>query len=83
MNIKEETRKMKLASPILAAASLEKRNHALALIRESLLANREEIFAANHKDLALAEESGIAPAVKKQTDRIWNRQKKMGLQRLS
>ena len=40
MNIKEETRKMKLASPILAAASLEKRNHALALIRESLLANR-------------------------------------------
>ena len=65
MNIKEETRKMKLASPILAAASLEKRNHALALIRESLLANREEIFAANRKDLALAEESGIAPAVKK------------------
>ena len=65
MNIKEETRKMKLASPILAAASLEKRNHALALIRESLLASREEIFAANHKDLALAEESGIAPAVKK------------------
>ena len=38
MNIKEETRKMKLASPILAASSLEKRNHALALIRESLLA---------------------------------------------
>ena len=65
MNIKEETRKMKLASPILAAASLEKRNHALALIRESLLASKEEIFAANHKDLALAEESGIAPAVKK------------------
>lgn len=65
MNIKEETRKMKLASPILAAASLEKRNHALALIRESLLASKEEIFAANHKDLALAEESGIASAVKK------------------
>ena len=65
MNIKEETRKMKLASPILAAASLEKRNHALALIRESLLASKEEIFAANRKDLALAEESGIAPAVKK------------------
>ena len=65
MNIKEETRKMKLASPILAAASLEKRNHALALIRESLLASREEIFAANRKDLALAEENGIAPAVKK------------------
>ena len=65
MNIKEETRKMKLASPILATASLEKRNHALALIRESLLASKEEIFAANHKDLALAEESGIAPAVKK------------------
>ncbi len=65
MNIKEETRKMKLASPIMAAASLDMRNQALALIRESLLAHKEEIFAANHKDLALAEENHIAPAVKK------------------
>ncbi len=65
MNIKEETRKMKLASPIMAAASLDMRNHALSLIRETLLAHKEEIFAANHKDLALAEENHIAPAVKK------------------
>lgn len=65
MNIKEETRKMKLASPIMAAASLDMRNHALSLIRETLLAHKEEIFAANRKDLALAEENHIAPAVKK------------------
>ncbi len=65
MNIKEETKKMKLASPVMAAASLEMRNRALALIKESLLAHKEEIFTANHKDLALAEENNVAPAVKK------------------
>lgn len=65
MNIKEETRKMKLASPLMAAASIETRNQVLALIRESLSAHAKEIFEANHKDLALAEENGVAPAVKK------------------
>lgn len=65
MNIKEETRKMKLASPLMAASSIETRNRALALIRDSLVAHGQEIFEANHKDLALAEENGVAPAVKK------------------
>ncbi len=65
MNIKEETRKMKLASPLLAASSIEKRNQALALIRESLQAHAQEIFEANHKDLALAEENHIPAPVKK------------------
>ena len=65
MNIKEETRKMKLASPLMAASSIETRNRALALICDSLVAHGQEIFEANHKDLALAEENGVAPAVKK------------------
>ena len=44
MNIHDETLKMKLASPLLSALSLETRNKALALIRESLNAHQEEIF---------------------------------------
>lgn len=65
MNIHDETLKMKLASPLLSALSLETRNKALALIRESLNAHKEEIFEANRKDLALAEETGVPAPVKK------------------
>lgn len=65
MNIHDETLKMKLASPLLSASSLETRNKALALIRESLNAHKEEIFEANRKDLALAEETGVPDPVKK------------------
>lgn len=65
MNIHDETLKMKLASPLLSASSLETRNKALALIRESLNAHKGEIFEANRKDLALAEETGVPAPVKK------------------
>lgn len=65
MNIHDETLKMRLASPLLSASSLETRNKALALIRESLNAHKEEIFEANRKDLALAEETGVPAPVKK------------------
>lgn len=65
MNIHDETLKMKLTSPLLSASSLETRNKALALIRESLNAHKEEIFEANRKDLALAEETGVPAPVKK------------------
>ena len=65
MNIHDETLKMKLASPLLSASSLETRNKALAIIRESLNAHKEEIFEANRKDLALAEETGVPAPVKK------------------
>ena len=65
MNIHDETLKMKLASPLLSASSLETRNKALALIRESLNAHKEEIFEANRKDLALAEETGVPAPVQK------------------
>lgn len=65
MNIKEETLQMKQASPLLAATPLEQRNRALENIRESLTAHKEDIFAANRKDLSLAEENGVPQAVKK------------------
>lgn len=65
MNIREETKQMKLASPLLAATAMEKRNEALACIREALNAHKEEIFEANQKDLALARENHVAPAVVK------------------
>lgn len=68
MNIHDETLKMKLASPLLSASSLETRNKALALIRESLNAHKEEIFEANRKDLALAEETGVPAPVKKRLE---------------
>lgn len=65
MNIREETKQMKLASPLLAATAMEKRNEALACIREALNAHKEEIFEANRKDLALARENHVALAVVK------------------
>lgn len=65
MDIKEETRAMKEASPLLAAAPIEKRNCALERICSSLQAHKDEIFAANREDLAAAEETGVPAPVKK------------------
>ncbi|MDO5133421.1 MAG: glutamate-5-semialdehyde dehydrogenase [Eubacteriales bacterium] len=65
MNIREEAKKMKLDAPILAASSNEQRNEALRLIKEALMARKEEIFAANAQDCEAAKENGIASAVMK------------------
>ena len=65
MNIKEETRKMKLVSPFMAASSEEVRNNALKNIRSALLESRDEIFEANGKDLENAAGSGISQAIAK------------------
>ena len=65
MNIKEEAAKMKLASPLMASASAEKRNSALLHMIENLEAGKEKIFAANGIDLAAAKASGLAPALMK------------------
>lgn len=65
MNIREEARKMKMAAPLMAASSIEKRNEGLRNILKALEEHREEIFEANHKDLSLAEENHVAPAVMK------------------
>ena len=65
MGIKEDTAKMKLASPRLAASPIEKRNQALANIALALKENAEEIFKANKKDMAYAAENGISESVAK------------------
>ncbi|MDD3339593.1 MAG: glutamate-5-semialdehyde dehydrogenase [Lachnospiraceae bacterium] len=65
MNIKDEAKKMKFAAPQLAAASMEQRNHALELVAETLQDHADEIFAANAKDMAAADDLGVAPAVQK------------------
>lgn len=65
MDIREETKQMKLAAPLLAATAVEKRNEALASIRKALNDHKAEIFEANRKDLALAVQNQVAPAVMK------------------
>ncbi len=65
MGIKEETVKMKAAAPYLAASSIEERNAALLKAAENLKAHSDEIFEANKKDMAAAEENHIANAIKK------------------
>ena len=54
MEIREEVRKMKRVAPQVASSTLEQRNHVLKLIGESLERHKEEIFAANRKDLERA-----------------------------
>lgn len=65
MNIKEETTKMKLAAPKLAASSKEQRDQALAMIAENLEQNADRIFAANAEDMEAAAQAQIAAAVQK------------------
>ena len=65
MNIKEEVSKMKKVSPHVAALPLEVRNTALSVIRDELISRKQEIFAENKKDLAAAEENGVAASVMK------------------
>ena len=65
MGIKEDTAKMKLTAPFLAASPLEARNNALENIAEALEENKEAIFEANKKDMAYAAENGISESVAK------------------
>jgi glutamate-5-semialdehyde dehydrogenase len=64
-NLREAVHCVKEASIELASCSEEKRNNALAAIREALLAHKEEIFQKNREDLEAADRNGIADAVKK------------------
>ncbi|MBR1633840.1 MAG: glutamate-5-semialdehyde dehydrogenase [Lachnospiraceae bacterium] len=65
MSIREETRKMKQIAPLLAGTEHGVRIDALRRVKEALLAGREEIFAANKRDLERAEENRLSDAVKK------------------
>lgn len=65
MNFQEQIRQVKLAAPKLAASSEENRNKALLAVGEALLANQEEIFAANRADIEQAEKDGVAGPILK------------------
>ena len=65
MSVRENVRKMKEVSPIVASADAGVRNEALRLAAAALRDHQEEIFEANREDLARAEEAQIAPAVMK------------------
>lgn len=64
-DIAEVAARMKLESPIMAATSVEVRNKALADIRAALVSHADQVFAANARDLAAAEEAGVPAAVVK------------------
>lgn len=63
MSIQDNIKKVKLAGPKLAMQSEETRNHALLAVAEALLADKEEIFAANKEDMESAKEAGIPTPV--------------------
>ncbi len=65
MNMQEATSKMKADSYKMAALSEDTRNNILEHVKVALIAHKDEIFAANEKDMAAAEENGIAASVKK------------------
>ncbi len=63
MNVREEAKKVKLAAPYMAAASLKVRTQALQNIVMALEDHREEIFQANALDVQAAVDAGVAQAV--------------------
>ena len=65
MTIKEITREMKLSAPALAATDETTRNNALFAIKEALLANALQIFAANEADMEQSLEDGVPEPVRK------------------
>lgn len=66
MNIKEEVKAVKLASPKTAGTSEEARNKALLEVVKQLKARQQEIFEANAMDLKQAEIDKVAaPIIKR------------------
>ncbi|MCD8083931.1 MAG: glutamate-5-semialdehyde dehydrogenase, partial [Clostridiales bacterium] len=65
MMIKEEVKKVKLASPRMAASEGRIRNLALERMAEALLAEQEAIFAANREDMEQARLDGVAEPIQK------------------
>ena len=66
MNIKEEAKAVKLASPKMAGTSEEARNKALLEVVKQLKVRRQEIFEANAMDLKQAEIDKVAaPIIKR------------------
>ena len=65
MSIRDNVRKMKEVSPVVASLDVRIRDAALRAVAASLTSRKEEIFAANREDLARADADGIADSVRK------------------
>ena len=65
VSMKEATAKMKADSFKMAALSLEKRNNILSAVKNALILNKVDIFAANDKDMENAVAEGIDASVLK------------------
>ena len=65
MSIRDNVRKMKEVSPVVASLPVSVRDAALREIAEALSEHREEVFAANREDLDRAHRDGIADSVMK------------------
>ena len=65
MDIKSTAAEMKLTAPSFAAMNADMRSAALTAIAQALEDHKKEIFAANKKDLAAADEKGVSPQIRK------------------
>ncbi|MCD8197040.1 MAG: glutamate-5-semialdehyde dehydrogenase [Lachnospiraceae bacterium] len=65
MQMKEEVRKVKLASPRMAASTGDTRDLALRMMGEALEREQEAVFAANRVDMEQAEADGVAAPILK------------------
>ena len=65
MNIQEEIRLVKVASPKMSGCSEEIRNRALNTVADALISRQEEIFEANRQDMEQAGKDGVAAPILK------------------
>ena len=63
MSIRDDVINMKRVAPAMAGSSIEIRNKALLLIKDSLKNNKDKIFEENKRDMDNATASGIDDAV--------------------
>lgn len=65
MTIRETAHALRLASPALAASTLDVRNAFIAALGKELEVHKDEVFAANREDMADAQKQGLAATVQK------------------
>lgn len=65
MTIRETAHALRLASPALAASTLDVRNAFIAVLGKELEIHKDEVFAANREDMADAQKQGLAATVQK------------------
>lgn len=65
MTIRETAHVLRLASPALAASTLDVRDAFIAALGKELETHKDEVFAANREDMADAQKQGLAATVQK------------------